>query len=168
MRPALHRYALAALIAGLIVLAPQTATAVVNLPWSTTYNCADWKQSDGLYMNICDGMTGIGGEACHNGDGTDEEEQITAVANYPSGGGGKGQRHWKGDGTNNVSGGTKIDFVSPQPELWIRWYMRYEQGFEWNPLNNDKVLYIDVLMPWFVIFGHFWSDETGFNVYGNP
>ena len=168
MRPALHRYALAALIAGLIVLAPQTATAVVNLPWSTTYNCPDWKQSDGLYPPAinCDGLTGYGAWTTTDG----REEQIGAAANYPSGAGGKGQRHWLGDPAANNSGGTKIEWISPQPEIWIRWYMRFQNGFEWNPqLGEYKILYVDVGTARHVIIGFRPNnDRLGIVVNGNP
>ena len=91
-----------------------------------------------------DGLWEGGGWTCDNGDGTYKEEQITAAANYSSGGGGKGQRHWLGDGVNNTSGGMSASFLSSQTEIWVRWYMRYEQGFEWNPyLMNQKILYFD-------------------------
>ena len=90
---------------GMFLLLPNIASAAINLPWSTTYNCPDWAQSNGLYNVNCDGLTGFGDWTCNNGDGTIREEQITAAANYPSGGGGKGQRHWLGDGVNNISGG---------------------------------------------------------------
>ena len=149
-------------------LQPSALNAAVNLPWSTTYNCPDWTQSNGLSNITCDGLSTHGGWTCSNGDGTVEEEQITVAANYSGGSGGKGQRHWKGDGTNNVSGGLRIAFNSPQSELWIRWYMRYEQGFEWNPLVQDKILYIDVGTHPFLIFGYNWPDEIQFSADGNP
>lgn len=72
-----------------------------------------------------------------------DEEQITSAANYPGGGGGKGQRHWVGDGSNKNTGGLGISFSSPEPEIWFRWYMRYELGFAWSPyLGYDKILYV--------------------------
>ncbi|MFC1884328.1 hypothetical protein ACFL2O_06135 [Thermodesulfobacteriota bacterium] len=74
---------------------------------------------------------------CHG-----QKEEITQNANYPYGKGGCGQRHWVGDGSNKNSGGTALKFNSPQKELWIRWYMRYEKGFKWNKLHYDKILYI--------------------------
>ena len=114
-----------------------TTNAAVNLPWSTTYNCADWTQ--GQTLN-CDGLGTHGGWTTSNGS----REQITAAANYQGGSGGRGQRHWLGDGVNNISGGLSVSFASPQSEIWIRWYMRYEQGFQWNPyLMNQKILYFD-------------------------
>ena len=62
----------------------------------------------------------------------------------------------------------RIAFNSPQSELWIRWYMRYEQDFEWNPLVQDKILYIDVNTHPFLVFGYNWSDEVQFLADGNP
>src|SRR4030066_420726 len=119
------------LVLGWGVLFAPAAQAVVTLPWSTTYNCPDWTQSDGVPS--CDGLLDYGGWTCDNGDGTREEEQITIAANYPSGGGGKGQRSWDGDGINNNSGATRLPLTNPQPELWIRFYMRYPLGFRWDP-----------------------------------
>jgi hypothetical protein len=135
------------------LLNPSTSFAAVNLPWATTYNCHEWKQADSHYTN-CDDLT-------HYGDWKtkdNKEEQITAAANYPGGRGGRGQRQWVGDGVNNNSGGLKITFNSPQNELWIRWYMRYELGFQWNPLVYDKILYIDP-GPIYAVIPEFYGNE---------
>ncbi len=110
--------------------------AGVNLPWSTTYDCADWDNGDTIN---CDGLGSAGGWSCYG-----NYEQITSAANNPNGGGGKGQRHWYGDGTNSGSGGSSVEF-SAQPEIWIRWYMRYPLGFTWstsygNAPHYDKIL----------------------------
>lgn len=112
-----------------------TAHAAISLPWSTTYNCADWNTyTDPLN---CDGLE-------KNGSWTagGHYEQITSAANNPAGGGGKGQRHWVGDGTNINSGGTSIKFATPVTEFRMRWYIRYQSGFAWNPISYDKLLWI--------------------------
>lgn len=134
----------------------------VDLFWSTTYDCDEWTQSQG--DPNCDGLAFYGGWTC-NGD----EEQITSAANYPGGNGGKGQRHWVGDGVNQNSGGLKKEFSFVQSELWIRWYMRYESGFQWNPLGYDKWLYIDVGDNDAVIPQWYGSDKVNIHsaVYGN-
>jgi hypothetical protein len=112
-----------------------TAHAAISLPWSTTYNCADWNTyADPLN---CDGLQPNGAWTANG-----QYEQITSAANNPSGGGGKGQRHWIGDGSNINSGGTLIKFNTPPSEIWARWYMRYQSGFAWNPINYDKLFYI--------------------------
>lgn len=112
--------------------------AAVSSPWSTTYNCAEWTQSSGAPS--CDGLQSYGSWTCNPGA---KEEQITAAANNPNGGGGRGQRQWVGDGANVNSGGLKISFLSAYSELWVRWYMRYQNGFKWNPLIYDKILYFN-------------------------
>ncbi len=91
----------------------------------------------------CDGLAGYGGWTTQAGS----KEQITSAANYFGGSGGRGQRHWIGDGLNNVSGGLAISFTTSQTEIWIRWYMRYEQGFIWNYLSDQKIIYIDPQTP---------------------
>lgn len=114
---------------------PQNSIAGVDLPWSTTFDCPEWGQySDPL---DCNGLKKRGAWTCNG-----KYEKIIAKANFLGGGGGKGQRHCKGDGSNVNSGGLALEFNSPQRELWIRWYMRYELGFKWDKLHYDKILYI--------------------------
>ncbi len=148
------------LIFVILTLSGSISFSAVNLPWSTTFNCPDWTQSMGLSNINCDGLTGHGNWTCDNADSTVKEEQITAAANYSGGKGGKGQRHWMGDEINNVSGGLKISFASSQSELWIRWYMRYENGFQWNPLNNQKILYVNVGSLNLTTIQYVWSDQV--------
>jgi len=112
-----------------------SASAAVDLPWSTTYDCPDWTQN--VNQITCDGLSKAGGWTAQG-----QPEQITADANNPCGAGGKGQRHWVQDGANQNSGGTGISFNDAQPELWIRWYMRYSAGFKWAKLSYDKWLYL--------------------------
>ena len=128
----------------LSLLSLHEASAAVTLPWSTTYDCADWTQTDGLRladMN-CDGMHGAGSWTCDNGDGSQRMEQITVSANNPDGGGGKGQRHWEGDGYTNNSGGVSVVFNTPQTELWVRWYLKFEEGYKWDEFIVNKLIYI--------------------------
>jgi hypothetical protein len=110
------------------------AISFVDGRWSSTFNCSEWTQGGNLN---CDGVSPGGTWTCQGKAG-----QITTAANNPAGGGGKGFRHWQGDGSNVNSGGISINFPSPQREFWIRWYHRYEAGFKWSYLNYDKILYI--------------------------
>ena len=159
------QYSFLLVITVIFLLTPNIASAV-NLPWSTTYNCADWTQSNGLYNVNCDGLSGNGNWTCNNGDGTIRKEQITAAANYPNGSGGKGQRHWLGDGVNNISGEMRIDWSpTPQNEIWIRWYMRYESGFRWKNLVDNKILTVNSGYINRTIFGFEWSDQI--RIYSN-
>ncbi len=106
----------------LVFLLPTlSASAGVNLPWSTTYDCAEWTHYEDPL--ICDGLD--------KGMNLSLDEEITADANYPGGGGGLGQRHWlvTSDGTaNEGSGGPILKLNATTPKLWIRWYMRFEEG----------------------------------------
>jgi hypothetical protein len=124
---------LTALILGAFQVFADSGEAGVDLPWSTTFNCPDWNGSGGL---DCSGLRAGGSWTCNG-----RAEQITSSANNSSAG--KGQRHWKGDGTNLNSGGLEINFNTPQGEIWVRWYMRYEAGFKWSSLSYDKIIYLD-------------------------
>jgi hypothetical protein len=108
--------------------------AGVDLPWSTTFNCPDWTQGQLL---SCDGLA-TGGDWTCNGAKT----QITSDANHANGDSGKGVRFYIGDGSNVGSGNLLVKFNTPQKEFWIRWYMRYHEGFKWNNISYDKILYI--------------------------
>jgi hypothetical protein len=115
-----------------------------KLLFSTTFDCPEWKTSDGGHP--VPGMVMHGGWKTRpeGSSAGGHEEQVTADANFPGGGGGKGQRHWEGDGSNNNSGGIAVRLKQIEPELWIRWYMRYEKGFAWKNGRPyyDKILYI--------------------------
>lgn len=84
--------------------------------------------SDSTVCRSGDGIRGHGAWTTRDGSA----DQITAVANYPGGGGGKGFRHWRGNGTNNNGGGLTITLPVPFTEMWVRFYMRYSSGFAWG------------------------------------
>jgi hypothetical protein len=141
----------------LLMIYPQNSSAGVDLPWSTTFDCKEWhKYSDSL---SCDGLEKVGAWHCMG-----KYEQITVDANFHGGGGGKGQRHWEGDGRNLGSGGLSLAFNSVQPELWIRWYMRYELGFKWKELNCDKLLYVFTQKKHVAAITE-WYGSNGFDIY---
>ena len=120
----------------IIIIFAEVSMAAVNLPFSTTYDCAEWDNYDAL---SCDGMSPGGSWTTASG----KYEQITADANYPGGDGGKGQRHWMGPGADGAgnSGGIFIDINSPPTEFWMRWYMRWESGWD-SSWNSYKTLYL--------------------------
>ncbi|MFA6146789.1 MAG: hypothetical protein WC899_01085 [bacterium] len=73
--------------------------------------------------------------------------KITSAANYPGGAGGKGFRQWYGDSNNSGSGMADFRFNPRPTELWIRYYARWEAGF--NAANTggatglwQKMLYL--------------------------
>jgi hypothetical protein len=110
--------------------------------WETTYNCAEWEGTTSPKTQPgCDGLS-RGGDEQTGG----KYEQITGGANYPGGGGVRGQRHWIGYGccTGNersTSGGLDIDFSSPPSKFWMRWYMRFENGFN-HDWSHYKMLFL--------------------------
>jgi len=112
---------------------PQTSRAQsVPLVFQTTFNCPDWDQTMGLLdADVCvtgDGISGHGSWTTSLGS----NDQITAAANNPGGGGGKGFRHWRGDGSNNTGGALRIGLPVPVTEMWVRFYMRFKSGFAWT------------------------------------
>jgi hypothetical protein len=81
-----------------------------------------------------------GGWTTQNGNA----DSVTTAANYSGGAGGRGFRHWRGEGSGNNAGGIQINLPSPQSEIWFRWYMRYSTpNVQWNSLQQTKDLYIN-------------------------
>lgn len=124
-----------------------------NGKWETTFNCSDWMQSsleNGTHPLLCDSIDNAGDWTC-NTSTYSQGDQITSDANNQIGNGGRGFRHWLGDyydyDKNGVvdkqgGGGVGINFSTPQKELWVRWYQRYQSGFQWSSIGFQKVLYI--------------------------
>lgn len=126
----------------LLIAAPALAAITfVDGKWESSFDLPEWTQGEGAPPGefssggswTCDGLGG----------------QITTDAKNPLSKGARGFRHWQGDGTNKNSGGIMAYFPSPQKELWIRWYHRYEKGFQWSVQSSgnrepayDKLLYI--------------------------
>ena len=124
----------------LLIFIPALSQAEItfdtNGKWSTTFDESnEWKTGEVLN---CDGLVGWGSWDC---SGT--KDQITSEANRGGSDSGKGFRHWVGDGTNVGGGGIRVYFPSEEKEVWVRWYMRYAEGFKWSYLNYDKILYFE-------------------------
>jgi hypothetical protein len=145
------------------------AAQSVPLVFQTTFNCPEWNQSMGLAdADVCnpnDDVAGNGGWTTSAGS----RDQITAPANNPAGAGGRGFRHWVGDGVNNTGGGIRVDFPSGGlSEMWFRYYIRFESGFRWGSPTYMKTIYCNRGQPgtfYFGIFGtiggHVEQDPTG-------
>lgn len=102
--------------------------------WETTFDCAEQIQYQSAMD--CDGMVWSGNWSC-NGKVT----TIESSANNPLGNGG-GAKFWKCSGDVNLCTGTiAVVFPLPQKELWVRWYEKYETGFQWNNSIDIKSLY---------------------------
>lgn len=133
----------------LLFLTPVFSFAGIDLPWSTTFNCADCVQPSSC---SCDGVTdGPSWSYYCNPAGAPSLTSpnsylagITAAANNPAGDGGKGASFWVGDGSNNNSGTLAITFnkAGGESEVYIRWYFQYPLGFAWSSPTYDKWLYI--------------------------
>jgi hypothetical protein len=149
---------------------PQSSSAQgVPLVFQTTFNCPDWNQSMGLSdANVCssgDGIAGAGGWTTSN----NSNDLISAAANFPGGAGGKGFRHWRGNGSNNNGGSLQISLPSGVTEMWVRFYMRFQSGFAWsggNPLYT-KDHYWGSCGSGCVIFGIQGSNSWGVNFNGS-
>ncbi len=103
-----------------------------NGKWETTFDCAEQEQRvvSGDPELVCDDMTWAGSWTAQPGN---VKTTITSAANNPDGLGARGARFWKGSvNTNDISGTIRVTFSESQPEVWIRWYQRYESGFEWK------------------------------------
>ncbi|MCJ8503005.1 polysaccharide lyase [Desulfatitalea alkaliphila] len=108
--------------------------AFVSGKWETTFNCIVQTQHEGSLS--CDGLS-WGGDWTVNGYRT----TIESAGNNPIGDG-RGARFWKGSGGDNRNSGTIVaEFPTPQKELWVRWYERYEAGFRWGNSIDVKSLY---------------------------
>lgn len=112
-------------------------------PFSTSFNCSAATVKSGW---SCDQYAYWGGGECY-GTCTHtwvNSPSITSAANNPLGSG-NGFRSWfYGDSTNTSSYDVNIvtNFNTPQKELWIRWYMRYQSGIIGTNLYYQKLLYI--------------------------
>lgn len=136
------------------------ALCAIDPPWETTFNCTESSQYS---VPLCDGMSW--GGAWYFGD---YRTQITSTANNPSGSGGNGARFWVGDGTNVNTGTISNYFTSPQKELWIRWYMRYQNGFKWSSLSYDKMLYINTGSSGVSVIPEWYQDKYVVISQGSP
>jgi len=146
----------------LLAVGAANSAHAATLLWETTFpdsTCPTWNQSMGYGdAQVCatgDGISGFGGWTTALGS----EDEIIAAANHPNGAGGKGFRHWRGDGWNVNGGGIAVNLPSPQTEFWMRFYARWEQGFYWasfvdhphytkdiyffNPVKGSAVLGFD-------------------------
>lgn len=125
-----------------------TSKAAVDLPWSQSYvGCNDWYGYSTGDPTGCT-VSGLQKWSVQKAGGIQEEEIISA-ANNPSGLGGKGQRHYLGCTAttcfNSLSGGTVVNINNAPHEIWMRWYMRFQNGFYAgsNGLEHFKVFFID-------------------------
>lgn len=141
------------LVFAFVISGPFAASAAtINLPWSTSFeNCTSDTNfpSDGWASGTKNAVknnvnVGKSGPVC-----TDNGyQQISRTANFPAGGGGCGWRRWVCGGPGGritPATGSIIVFVDRLSEFWLRFYMRWEAGFEWSSSDNlffQKVLFL--------------------------
>lgn len=117
-----------------------------NGAWSTSFDYSEPCFGGGQGGTDCSTVADDGVSWANTGlNGVDGNyTQASSAANNPNGSGGYGARFWAGDGTNVQSRAVTVHFSTQQPELWLRWYMRYESGFTWAsyPVHYDKWLYM--------------------------
>lgn len=129
-----------ALILAVFIVTPLSASAADNFTISTTYDCTEQNQKTSGWIS-CDGLR-KGLDNCNRAGNC---EQITSEANYPNGLGGRGQRHWIGDGLNNGSGSIIYSFRSSSSEVWTRWYVRWQSGLQLGSNSSPhKVQYYNL------------------------
>src|SRR5262245_35973591 len=126
-----------AFVCTLLMVRMPAAHAAPVLLWQTTFNCGEWNQSLGLSESIVCGVgDGISGWGSWVTAQHPQGSQITPAATNPTGGGGRGFRLWRCDGFDCNSSALSITVPTAQSELWIRWYMRYQAGFNWAPTGQ--------------------------------
>lgn len=64
--------------------------------------------------------------------GSSYPEQIASEANYPDGLGGLGHLSWRGDGSNQQSNNLVYRWLSDEPLLYIRYYIKFEAGMTFS------------------------------------
>jgi hypothetical protein len=146
-----------------IIILPVSSWGAVTFTsgvWSTTFNCSEWVQYSGgsWYSMSCDNVDTPPQYRCvdtYTMPGLTatsyQYTEITSDANYSSGGGGRGYRLWQGHtaqwdtdsggGTNN-SGYSSITFNTLQDEFWVRTKTRWQNGWAWTGLYQEKFFYI--------------------------
>lgn len=157
------------------MIVPKTPSIIFSTTFADAL-CPTWNQtmglSDAAVCQVGDGIAGYGAWTAPNHPNGDE---IVSAANNPGGGGGKGFRHWVGNGANNGGGMLLVTFPA-RSELWIRYYVREQLGFAWNPTTIfQKQLYINTNIPgtlyWGVhsgfVGGHVEQDDGGNDLPGN-
>jgi hypothetical protein len=136
------RILLLALFAGSF-LCPYTvfgAITLTNGQWSSTFNCADWDQGQGVGDTLsCDGMENTN----YQNQCAGQISHINSLGNNAGGAGGKGFRQAVCAGRNIQSGSITFRLSAAVPELWFRWSSRWASGFSWtgNYINYNKTIY---------------------------
>lgn len=113
-----------------------TATrSPVTLPWSSSFgNSAATITYDASEENVVDNLFTLENQSLPS--------YLSVAANHSGGTGSMGYRVPLTDGDNAASGvSLGITFATPQPEFWMRFYIRYPTGFRWSQFEYHKWVY---------------------------
>lgn len=125
------------------------APASAGIVFQTTFDIPTWTQGGGLDPLPVDDLIKHYGDWMSSG----QPDQIIALANNPTGGGGLGFRHYRGVGVNSGGGGLRITLPSPLTEMWVRQYMKNVLSYTGGHPNYTKDHYWNVGGN-FLIFGY--------------
>lgn len=126
---------------------PGTGTVV----WQTSYTTAEgWTANarqigTGCGSGFAGKQSGVGDNGSWKTGNTCDE--VIPEANDPAGRGGRGFRHWMGDGQNAGGGGQTITLPSAMMDLYFSVKIRYQSGMRWanGSPSYIKDIYTD---PW--------------------
>ncbi len=127
---------------------PNLSNAVI-LPWSMNFDsCPDYNDSNNGQawpLGAC-GLSENGNDNQSCPTGGNIWSQLNASGQNAYDAPGKGFRVSIGDGDNNGSTRFYTSLDQPYTELWVRWYMRYQAGFQWSggSPQYQKLIYLDV------------------------
>ena len=117
----------------------------ITLPWSNNLNCSAW-----TYNGSSETITSAGCKeftAASDAGACGTYAQITAAANNGNiDSSGVGIRQYVGSATGSTGQTEATDgFVVTLPnptKINIRWYERYQAGFQWSTISHHKDVYV--------------------------
>ena len=118
-----------------------TITFDANGRWACSFKAADFPQDLDQYDPIP-----VSGVFFHNtnnsvGECGANQSGIYASCNHEAGEGDRAFRFAIGDGGNRNASPLRIVFPEPyHPEIWIRIYVSWEEGWRWEGLNYQKLI----------------------------
>jgi hypothetical protein len=165
----------------------KAASGLPHAVFTTSFNCDTTNQLAGPSSQITGCTDLVAGTSlwmrstcsptCDTYGADSNGSELYATANFANGSGGKGFRLWRLNGNDIESASINLQGIVNLSEMWVRWYMRYESGFAWNPAGSPsftKDLYILLdTGHWFTMGFHSggWglADVTSAqNYFGNP
>ena len=122
--------------------------AVGNAYWESNFGAQGSCVGEAACAVYDDGNLDIGAGSGNDGEAVAnfESTSILAAANHSAGNSTMGHRQIYGPTKDAMTNPSRFTFPPGDRvnELWIRWYMRYESGFDWggvNAPNYNKWLY---------------------------